>query len=777
MLKSKYLLLLVALHFLFLKDIRSQSDSFAELINKDYFKTTYFGIQGFQVLDIDNDGKQDIVAAVNQTSSYVAIYTYTGTEYQVKWLSKLYVDGIQGLYVAKTNDTDANYSIYVLNNLNKVDVYDAVSFSLKETYTLNYGAVRDIAIDNVDNTASKELVVISEYGFKVFNLATHQSVWSLTNITGNKIKIADLDNDGKKEIITAPLVNVLDARTQTTKWSNTQSTFTNIDIFDINRDGFKDIVGSTSSEILYLDGNTHASNLILRAFNDYRRGFYVGDADGDGMAEIIVMASAGYMNCYDLSGNQKWFHRTNEGFTTTIFVTDIDRDGKSEIIRGNEQCLLIIDYATRQQEFGTLNGHGFPTFGIGDVDNDNKPDLVLSNAFDQPLSAFSFQYPKGYFRNYGLSNFKVNKTTLLPFSSVEQMPAKGGMGHTRSLFQMEIATDYGIYDALSHEQLFDASIFGGTSFSFTPLKFVDLNNDGIDELLVSDTKKFEVYKWNGSQYQVGFEFPIDIGSQMYSVAVANIDSDTAKEVLSVDYFGKLNIFDAKTHLLEWQSAVIKASCVAVVDIDLDRKLEIIIGTDDGYIITLDAATKLEKSRFYLGSGRIYQLKFVNLDGSFQPEVVVVQQGQIRVLSATFGAYWDMPNEYDTFVTGDASIEFLDLDNDQYKELYFANHTGLFVFKLKQKYQNPLFTASTLVTNGITYSPNPSTGIIDIHLSEPTEGNLDILNNAGQLILSKKLSSTETNMKLNLSDFADGFYIVSLTTAKGISTQKLVISKK
>lgn len=776
MLKPKYLLL-IAVCFFPLNCLLSQSDSFAELINKDYFKTTYFGIQGFQVLDIDNDGKQEIVAAVNQTSSYVGIYTYTGTEYQTKWLSKLYLTGIQGLYVAKANDTDANYSIYVLNNLNKVDIYDAVTLSLKESYTLNYGAVRDITIDNVDNTASKELVVIGDYGFKVFNLATHQLVWSSTTITGNKVKIADLDNDGKKEIITAPSVNVLDAYTQTTKWSNTQSTFTNIDIFDVNKDGFKDIVGSTSSEILYLDGKTHASNLILRAFNDYQRGFYIGDADGNGVAEIIVMASAGYMDCYDLSGTLKWFARTNDGFTTAIFVTDIDRDGKSEIIRGNEKGLLIIDYATRQQEFGTLNGHGFPTFGIGDIDNDNKPDLVLSNAYDEPLSAFSFQYPKGYFRNYGLTNFKINKATLLPFSSVEQMPAKGGMGHTRSLNKMEIATDYGIYDAFTHEQLFDAAVFNATGFSFTPLKFVDLNNDGIDELLVSDTKKFEVYKWNGTKYQVGFEFPIDIGSQMYSVAVANIDSDTAKEVLSVDYLGKLNIYDTKTHLLEWQSAAIRASCVAVVDIDLDRKLEIVIGTDDGYIITLDAATKVEKSRFYLGSGRIYQLKFVNLDVSFQPEVVVVQAGQIRVLSSTFGVYWEMPDEYDTFVWGDASIEFLDLDNDQYKELYFANHTGLFIFKLKQKYQNPASIAPTLVDNGITYAPNPSTGVIDIHLSESTEGNLEILNNAGQSILSRKLSSTETNMTLNLSDFADGFYILSLTTPKGISTQKLVISKK
>lgn len=76
MLKPKYLLL-IAVSFFSLNCLLSQSDSFADLINKDYFKTTYFGIQGFQVLDIDNDGKQEIVAAVNQTSSYVGIYTYT----------------------------------------------------------------------------------------------------------------------------------------------------------------------------------------------------------------------------------------------------------------------------------------------------------------------------------------------------------------------------------------------------------------------------------------------------------------------------------------------------------------------------------------------------------------------------------------------------------------------------------------------------------------------------------------------------------------------------
>jgi Secretion system C-terminal sorting domain len=783
MLKLNYLLLSVVF-FLSLNTISAQTD-FATLINKDYYGISYFGFKGFQVFDLDNDGKQEIIAAINQTSSYVAIYNYDGTEYQRKWISKIYLKGIQGLYVAKTNDSDANYSIYVLNNLNKVEVYDATTYSLKESYTLEFGEVRDIAIDNVDNTASKELVIIGEFGLKVFNLATKQLVWTLTDIKGGEVEIADLDNDGKKEIITAPLgfettpkLNVLDAFNKTTKWSS-DKVFKNIEIFDANKDGFNDIVGNTGSEILYIDSKNQVAKVILTAFNDYQRGFYVGDADKDGNPEIIVMASAGSMYCYDLSGNQKWYYRTNDDFTTAMFVTDIDRDGKSEIIRGNTNHLLINDYATRDQEFGTLRSNGSPAFGIGDIDNDNKPDLVLSNSYYQPQSAFSGQYPKGYIRNYELTNLKITKSTLLPFNSIDQMPVKS-IGRSRSKTKMEIATDYGIYDALTHALLFDASIFGGTSNSFTPMKFVDLNNDGIDELLVSDTKKFEVYKWTGTKYQVDFEFPIEIGSQMFSVAISNIDADTAKEVLSVDYFGKLNIYDAKTHLLEWRSNAIRASCVGVVDLNLDKKLEIVIGTDDGYIITLDAATKAEISKIFISGAsglRVYDLKFVNLDLTPNPEVVIVQSRNITVLTSGFTAYWEMPDEYDYLVSDKTSIEFLDLDNDQYKELYFANSVGLFVFKLNQKYQNATSIIPTIVDNLFKYYPNPSSGFIEINLSEQMEGNLEIINNEGQSILSKRIAVTDSKIELNLSDFADGFYMLLLKTAKGISAKKMIISKK
>jgi hypothetical protein len=69
-------------------------------------------------------------------------------------------------------------------------------------------------------------------------------------------------------------------------------------------------------------------------------------------------------------------------------------------------------------------------------------------------------------------------------------------------------------------------------------------------------------------------------------------------------------------------------------------------------------------------------------------------------------------------------------------------------------------------------PNPSTGIVNIELSQP--GEIFIFNSNGQLIYS--VLCDETSAQLNLSTLPQGLYYVCVMNSDGIKTSKLLLSK-
>jgi hypothetical protein len=133
-----------------------------------------------QILDLDNDGKKEILASGGLSGSdHFFIYNYADGQYQRKWDSRLYFGGINAMGVYK-NDNEAFHRICVLSKSNTVEIYDGRTMTVVDSFTINFGEVVEIAIGNVDSTADKELVLIGRYGFKVYSLTTKQLKWSST---------------------------------------------------------------------------------------------------------------------------------------------------------------------------------------------------------------------------------------------------------------------------------------------------------------------------------------------------------------------------------------------------------------------------------------------------------------------------------------------------------------------------------------------------------------------------------------------------------------------
>ena len=75
---------------------------------------------------------------------------------------------------------------------------------------------------------------------------------------------------------------------------------------------------------------------------------------------------------------------------------------------------------------------------------------------------------------------------------------------------------------------------------------------------------------------------------------------------------------------------------------------------------------------------------------------------------------------------------------------------------------------------IFLSPNPAYRMCNINLNTPVNGDINIYNILGKEVSSKEIYRDRTNYCFDLSDYAPGVYLVSVTFDKVKLTKKLVV---
>lgn len=78
------------------------------------------------------------------------------------------------------------------------------------------------------------------------------------------------------------------------------------------------------------------------------------------------------------------------------------------------------------------------------------------------------------------------------------------------------------------------------------------------------------------------------------------------------------------------------------------------------------------------------------------------------------------------------------------------------------------------TDGISIYPNPSTGILNIELTNFIETDITLYNTNGQCVYAKKLYSNVS--AIDLSDFSSGIYSLHFKNSTGIKVQKIILNR-
>ena len=253
----------------------------------------------------------------------------------------------------------------------------------------------------------------------------------------------------------------------------------------------------------------------------YVRGVASSDIDMDGITEIIVGTSAGYIYIFNGITHVEEWKSGDYGSISSLIVGDPDSDGITEIVFGDDTGdstkLYVMNGVTHEIEWQSDDLiTPIASLRIDDVDSDGTNEIVAGSWDDGTLND-AYIY---------------------------------------------------IFDGISHiQEWINHDLHGEIR-----LDIDDVDGDGTKEI-VCGTRDGYVYVFDGISHTQEWQ-SADLGCYVRGVALDDVDGDRTREIIVGNAEGYIYIFDGISHVQEWKSSnpddrIGWISGLAVDDVDND----------------------------------------------------------------------------------------------------------------------------------------------------------------------------------------------------------------
>lgn len=470
----------------------------ATLQTEEWFHGGGFG-KKFAVGDVDGDGKTEIAALIAADYPLTNLRIFDTDPFVLKWAtdSYTYVEDMALL------DTDRDgVDEVVLGQRDAIRRYAGLDGSVVWSIPITEHEIFGLAAGDLNQDDINEVYWRTSWGSAdpdgvyMGNWSTQSIEWQTTDPSGPiTLEVADVDLDGQNEIITASkgIIEVFNLTTRAPEWFHAAIPVDFLAVGQVDTDpGLEIIVSSaswTSRKLQVFDGVSHElewesstlpSSVVSR--------IWVNEIDDDGIDEIFVPLDDGSVNVYDGSSSLIQWRLSGLGEVQDIAIGDPNENSLLDLAILTSDNLQVYEIQSRTPILNREYRGG--------------EKLAVTNA------------AAGLSSSYLIVNSSTGITSIKSFSGSSFAP------------QWERSLPY-----------------EGVTYFASDFQVADLNNDGIDEFILSG----------------GYDFPNELPTHSPLLLVGSI---TAPQISDYRY-------------LEpgfW------ISDVAVADVDADQQVELLFGT-------------------------------------------------------------------------------------------------------------------------------------------------------------------------------------------------------
>ncbi|MBX2958769.1 MAG: T9SS type A sorting domain-containing protein [Flavobacteriales bacterium] len=405
-------------------------------------------ILSVKIVDIDEDGDNDILATIDDLTDIIALYENLGGGI---FSSKQTLTTHSGTAYISTNDIDGDGDIDVFSSLYLSDIvfgYENIGggiMSLPRLLSISSNTVSSIYSSDLDGDGDMDVLSATFGDNKIawyenlgggsFGL---QKIIS-TNVKGPRgVHAADLNGDGYIDVLSASgnddkiawyenlgngvfgsqqFINIPDLDGNSSNGVNGNADDpTSVYAIDLDGDGDIDVLSSSfrDDKIAWyenLGNGVFGSQQIITTIADFAQFVFAIDIDGDGDADVISASSgdkkiAWYEN---LGGGTFGIQRiisTNTITLENIYAIDLDGDGDVDVLSASFNDDKIAWYENLGggnfgvQKIISTSADGPRFVYASDLDGDGDADVISASAWDDKIA---------WYENLGGGNFGVQK--------------------------------------------------------------------------------------------------------------------------------------------------------------------------------------------------------------------------------------------------------------------------------------------------------------------------------------------------------------------------------